>query len=157
MDIIRRFENGEKGAHIAKDLGIPDSTLRTIIKRRERLNKLKNINKDFGLSKSGSQSKVRSSTMETMERLLANWIENCNQQGVHLDMSVIQAKARNFFHKIKNQQDFSEMSQTELKENFDASKGWFYRFKQRTGIVLQRSLNDQNGTVSKKTFASMKD
>ena len=157
LEVIKRFEGGERPARIAKDLGLPDTTVRCVIKRREKINKFKQINQAFGSSASVSQIKIRSSTIETMERLLVNWIENCNQSGVCLDMPMIQAKAREFFHKINNQQDFSEMSQTELKENFDASKGWFYRFKQRTGIVLQRSLNDQNGTVSKKTFASMKD
>ena len=38
-----------------------------------------------------------------------------------------------------------------LKENFNASNGWLYRFKKRTGIALQRSRDDQNGIVSKKT------
>ena len=51
LDIIKRFENGEKPAHIAKDLKIPDSSARLIIKRREKLNKFKHINQTFGSSK----------------------------------------------------------------------------------------------------------
>ena len=93
-----------------------------------------------------------------MERLLVAWIENCNQQNIRIDTPAIQAKAKDFFQKIKNEQEFCDMTQTELKESFDASKGWFYRFKKRTlGVVLQRSLDDQNGIVSKKTFVPLKD
>ena len=92
-----------------------------------------------------------------MERLLVTWIETCNEQNIRLDFQMIQAKARDFFYKIKNEQDFCDMSQMELKESFKASKGWFEAFKKRTGVVLHRSLDDQSGTVSKRTFASMKE
>ena len=134
-----------------------DSSVRAIVKRKERLKKFKHINEAFGPSTPSSQFQTRSSAIETMERLLVTWIENCNQQNIRLDMPMIQAKARDFFHKIKNEQDFCDMTQTELKESFDASKGWFYRFKKRTGVILHRSLDDQSGLVSKKTFAPMKE
>ena len=58
---------------------------------------------------------------------------------------------------LKDNDIHDNSSYYQLKENFDASKGWFYRFKKRTGVVLQRSLDDQNGVVSKKTFAPMKE
>ena len=72
-------------------------------------------------------------------------------------MPMIKAKARDLFDKIKNQQEFSDESRSQLKENFKAGESWFYGFKKRTGVVLQRTFNDQNATVSKKTFASIKD
>ena len=144
-------------SYIIYECSSSDSSVRAIVRRKERLKKFKSINEAFGSSTSCSQFKTRSSAIETMERLLVNWIENCKQQDVLLDTPMIQAKAKELYHKIKNEQDFSELSQTELKENFNASKGWFYRFKKRTGVVLQRSLNDQNGIVSKKTFVPMKD
>ena len=34
MDIIERFENGERKSHIARDLGMNKSTIGAIIKRR---------------------------------------------------------------------------------------------------------------------------
>ena len=158
IEILRRFENGEKKSHIARDLRMSESTVRSIIKRKEKLDKYKHINEIFGPSISIShQTRTRSSAIETMERLLVTWIENCNQQNVRLDMPKIQAKAKEFYHKIKNEQDFSEMTQKELKESFQASKGWFERFKRRTGVILYRSLDDQSGHVSKRTFTAMKD
>ena len=157
LEILRRFENGQKKAQIARDLGMSESTIRNIIKRKEELKKFKQIHEAFGPSISIHQTKIRSSAIETMERLLVTWIENCNQQNIRLDISKIQAKAREFYHKIKNEQDFCEMSQLELRESFDASKGWFYGFKKRTGVVLQKSLDEESGIISKKTFAPMKD
>ena len=37
MDIIERFENGERKSHIARDLGMNKSTIGAIIKRKEEL------------------------------------------------------------------------------------------------------------------------
>ena len=157
LEILRRFENGQKKAQIARDLGMSESTIRNIIKRKEELKKFKQIHEAFGPSISIHQTKIRSSAIETMERLLVTWIENCNQQNIRLDISKIQAKAREFYHKIRNEQDFSDMTQSELKESFNASKGWFDRFKKRTGVTLHRSLDDKSGLVSKKTFTPIKD
>ena len=75
---------------------------------------------------------------------------------MRLDGTMIKAKAKDFYLKIKNQQNSADMSEKELNENFLASNGWLDRFKKRTGVVLKRSLDDQNGT-EKKTFISMKD
>ena len=43
MDIIERFENGERKSHIARDLGMNESTIRTIIKKKEELKRLEMI------------------------------------------------------------------------------------------------------------------
>ena len=136
---------------------LSDSSVRAIVKRKERIKRIQTLNESFGPSHSRTQFKARSPAIETMERLLVTWIENCNQQNIRLDSPKIRAKAREFYHKIKNEQDFCEMSQLELRESFDASKGWFYGFKKRTGVVLQKSLDEESGIISKKTFAPMKD
>ena len=141
LEILRRFKNGEKKAHIARDLGMSESTIRNIINRKEELEKFEHITEVFGGESdlySQFKTKTRSPAIETMERLLISWIENCNQQNIILDTPKIQAKAREFFHKVKNEQDSSAMSEAELKETFTASKGWFERFKKRTGLILHR-------------------
>ena len=43
LDIIERFENGERKSHIARDLGMNESTIRTIIKRKEELKRFEMI------------------------------------------------------------------------------------------------------------------
>ena len=67
-------------------------------------------------------------------------------------MPMIQAKAREMFEQVKKQQDPSAMSQSQLKENFDGGKSWFYNFKTRTGLVYER-----NGYFSPKTVAPVQD
>ena len=56
LEILRRFENGEKHAHIAKDFGVHQSCVYAIIKRKEKLNKFKDMNGVFGSSVSNIKS-----------------------------------------------------------------------------------------------------
>ena len=50
LEIVRRFEAGERPAHIAKDTGLSDSSVRAIVKRKQELKKFQHINETFGSS-----------------------------------------------------------------------------------------------------------
>ena len=54
--------------------------------------------------------------METMERLLLAWIDHCNQQNIHCDMTTIQAKAKDFYQKVRIEQDLSELTPKQQRE-----------------------------------------
>ena len=75
---MRSYESGVRTSHIARKVGPSDSTVRAIIRRKDRLKRIENINEAFGPSTSYSQFQTRSSAIEMMERLLISWIENCN-------------------------------------------------------------------------------
>ena len=47
LEVIKRFEGGERPARIAKDLGLPDTTVRCVIKRREKINKFKDDKPEY--------------------------------------------------------------------------------------------------------------
>ena len=44
LEIVRRFDAGEKAGRIATDCGMKDSSVRAIIKRKEELKKLEQSN-----------------------------------------------------------------------------------------------------------------
>ena len=67
--------------------------------------------------------------MEKMEKLLLLWILDFDQKGIPVFSSVIPTKAVSLFqHTKKNLEDKTE---TEIKETFKGSMGWFDRFKKR--------------------------
>ena len=92
--------------------------------------------------------------METMERLLLAWIDHCNQQNIHYDMTTIQAKAKDFYQKVRIEQDLSELTPKQQRETFLASKGWYNNFKKRTGIIVPRATDQQSGVVTREECAS---
>ncbi|XP_037373978.1 tigger transposable element-derived protein 1 [Talpa occidentalis] len=123
LEVLRRFEVGEKLSQIAKALGLAVSTVATI---RDNKEKIKASSLIATPSRASRLTRRRSAAMETMERLLYVWLEDQSQRNVPLSVTAIQEKARSLFDDL--QREHGESSQA---EKFSASKGWFMRFKER--------------------------
>ena len=129
LNLISKSENGAKYAQIARDLDMPQSSVRTICDKRD-------IYKaQAAVANPSNKNKIvmkRSFCMEKMEKLLALWILDLDQRGIPVCTSVIQTKAVSLFDHIKA--NHSDMSETEIKKGFIGSNGWFERFKKRQEI-----------------------
>ncbi|KAF0884784.1 TIGD1 protein, partial [Crocuta crocuta] len=123
LEVLRRFEVGEKLSQIAKALGLAVSTVATIRDNKEKIKANSQIATPLRASR---LTRHRSAVMETMERLLHVWLEDQSQRNVPLSVTIIQEKAKSLFDDL--QRERGESSQT---EKFSASKGWFVRFKER--------------------------
>ncbi|XP_007125547.1 tigger transposable element-derived protein 1 [Physeter macrocephalus] len=123
LEVLRRFEVGEKLSQVAKALGLAVSTVATIRDNKEKIKASSQIATPLRASR---LTRHRSAVMETMERLLRVWLEDQSQRNVPLSVTVIQEKAKSLFDDLQREQ--GEGSQT---AKFSASKGWFVRFKER--------------------------
>lgn len=123
LEVLRRFEVGEKLSQIAKALGLAVSTVATIRDNKEKIKANSQIATPLRASR---LTRHRSAVMETMERLLHVWLEDQSQRNVPLSVTIIQEKAKSLFDDLQRERGGS--SQT---EKFSASKGWFVRFKER--------------------------
>ncbi|GAB5582602.1 CENPB DNA-binding domain-containing protein 1 [Prionailurus iriomotensis] len=123
LEVLRRFEVGEKLSQIAKALGLAVSTVATIRDNKEKIKANSQIATPLRASR---LTRHRSAVMETMERLLHVWLEDQSQRNVPLSVTIIQEKAKSLFDDLQRERGTS--SQT---EKFAASKGWFVRFKER--------------------------
>jgi hypothetical protein len=74
-------------------------------------------------------SRVRPSIMEKMERLLSIWIDHENQKNVSLNVSAIKERAKKLYRHLKK----VESVPSDVKP-FNASHGWFERFKKRYSL-----------------------
>ena len=72
---------------------------------------------------------------------------------MRLDGTMIKAKAKHFYEKIRNDEEFSDVSQ---RDTFNASHGWFCGFQRRTGVSLQCPVDDLNGAITTQTFDNNK-
>ena len=122
LEVLRRFEVGEKLSEIAKALGLAVSIVATI---RDNKDKIKASSQIATSLRASRLTRYRSAVMETMEWLLRVWLEDQSQQNVPLSVTIIQKKAKSLFDDLQREQ--GESSQT---EKFTASKGWFVRFKE---------------------------
>lgn len=123
LEIIKRYDRGEKKAEIARSVGLNDATVRTILKQAD-------VYKKKGRMVSSSiamqSTRNRSEKMIEMERLLLIWIEECKQNCIPLTTYGIKMKALSLFSTLKGD------NETKGEKSFIGSSGWFKRFKKRT-------------------------
>ncbi|KAG6925079.1 tigger transposable element derived 1 [Chelydra serpentina] len=76
-------------------------------------------------------AKQRSSTMEIMEHLLSDWIDDLHRKKTPMSLSLIQEKAKSLYDDLKKRDGESS---TVKKETFKASRGWFHRFQKHANL-----------------------
>ena len=125
MKAIKMHEGGRRVNDIARELRLTHSTISTIIKDKERI--LEAV-KGSGPMKSTVITKQRTGPLHEMEKLLSTWIESQIQKRTPLSLFTIQTKAKSLFDTMK------ERAGDDCAVEFNASAGWFRRFKKRFGF-----------------------
>ena len=121
VDVIRRYERGESTAAIKLALGLPESTLRTIRKDKDK------IMAAFKAGTGGSSSRVssgQSTFMVRLEKMIVTWMDHRKRQGLSVTTDDAQKKAMEVYEHLKAKEDGPV-------PQFTASRGWFHRFKAR--------------------------
>lgn len=126
LKIIENAERGEKLAEIGRNLGLSRSTINTIVKNKENI---KVHIKSGGTIQQNYATRARSNAMEEMERLLKLWLDDQIQRNVPLSLSIIQEKAKKIHKELT-----CNMGESSNSETFNASWGWFRRFKIRAKL-----------------------
>ena len=123
MDILRRYDRGESTADIRNALNLPESTLRTIRKDREKI--MEAVKAGAG-SCSIKVSSGQSNIMVRTEKMLVTRMDHRKRQGLNVTFDDTKKKAMECFNHLK--QEMGPVSE------FSASTGWFYKFKTRYGF-----------------------
>ncbi|BFZ13884.1 hypothetical protein BsWGS_16923 [Bradybaena similaris] len=142
QEIINKYEKGIRLVDLAIEYGRNPSTIGTILKQKKAL-------KAATPSKGPSiMSKRRSSVHDEMGRLLLLWIKEI--AGDTVTETIISEKATTIFNDLLTEDAGKCTADQEPHPEFKASRGWFEKFKRRTGIhsVLRHgeaSSSDQKG------------
>ncbi|XP_063307083.1 tigger transposable element-derived protein 1-like isoform X3 [Pelobates fuscus] len=122
-EIIRKHEGGMRLTDLAKEYGRSASTIATILKMKK---KITGRDAAKGVTR---VSKQRPPVLDEVEKLLLLWIEQKQRAGDIVTEAIICKKAK-ALHADLNQQP----GMSPDVEGFKASRGWFERFKTRSGI-----------------------
>ncbi|XP_036088449.1 tigger transposable element-derived protein 1 isoform X3 [Rousettus aegyptiacus] len=128
LEVLRRFEEGEKLTQIARALGLATSTVASIRVNKDKIR----ANSQAATPVSARQlTRCRGVVMGHMERLLSLWIEEQKRRNLPVSTLLIQDKARCLFAQLQHEQGDGTQADT-----FGASNGWFARFKARHNVLL---------------------
>ncbi|XP_019362170.1 PREDICTED: CENPB DNA-binding domain-containing protein 1-like [Gavialis gangeticus] len=120
LDVLKPIEAGECQNGVCRALNLAGSTVRTILKNKDKIQECGRIVTPLNALKlSRSKGPIR---LE-MERLLSVWIEDTTQCCMPLSILLIQ-KAKSLYDDLQK-----NLPEGSTSEPFYASKGWFERFK----------------------------
>ncbi|KFD62548.1 hypothetical protein M514_25284 [Trichuris suis] len=137
LEVIKLSEKGMPHAEIGRRLGLLRQTVSQVIKSKERfLDEIKSAT-----PMNACKIRTRNSLIANMEKVLLVWIEDQTTHNVSLSQSIIQCKALHLFNSMK-----AERGDESAEERFEASRGWFMRFKERNHMhnirVAERSADN---------------
>lgn len=128
IDIIKAVDLGKfSKTAICKEFGIPNSTLSTILKNKEKI--ISNENNEFQLNR----QRMRTPKHVDIENALIIWFKQCRSQNIPISGALIMEKA--------------DMYASEMGIEFLANNGWLERFKKRNEIVY-KSVCGESSQVS---------
>jgi hypothetical protein len=130
IEILRKHDENVvlKQCELAESLGIPGSTLRTILNDRKRI-------EEDAKNTGGKRQKLRSGKFEELEDILMKWFLQARATNIPINGPVLKEKATEIAKKLKI-------------SDFTSSNGWLDRFRKRHGIVY-RQISGESESVDK--------
>ena len=127
-EIVHRVEAGELMAGVARFYSVNESTVCTMMKKKEE------IKQAFIEASPRALSNIylipQDPYIPKMEKALFVWMEDCRQRNICCNMPIVMEMARSIYSELLDKDGVEDRS----KFKFVASRGWLEKFKRRYNI-----------------------
>ncbi|XP_013007869.1 tigger transposable element-derived protein 1-like isoform X2 [Cavia porcellus] len=124
-EIVEKHEHGIRVTDLALEYKMAKSTISTILKNRDAI---KGANVAKGVT---TLTKQRTQVLEEVEKLLLVWLNEKQLAGDSVSEAMICEKARKLHSDLLQEKP----STSATTDKFKASRGWFDKFRKRSGIL----------------------
>lgn len=131
LQIVKQHSSGHSVSSLAQEYDVGIQTIRDIIKNKQKLEQF--ISKSDSSKCLSERKSIKGSAFKELDDAMTKWFIQKRAEGVPISGPMCLRQAQNFH------------TQLQIKENFNASNGWLYRFKKRHGI---RELSIQGEKLS---------
>jgi DNA topoisomerase IB len=131
VEVLDKLASGMGASVVGRLFSVNESTVR-YIKKKEKL-----IRESVGQSVSASAKVacvVRDRALVKMEKALSLWIEDMSQKNEPVDQNMIREKALVLYEQYRQAGGSAGSSDEAVQQTFNASKGWFEKFKKRVAL-----------------------
>ena len=140
--MISKVERGRKIADVAREYGLARTTVSSIIHNKEKI-KTADVAKGVTIL----NKTTRSPLLDEVEKLLLIWIKDKQMAGDSISEAIICEKAKQLHSNLQKNQPGTSTENNDFK----ASRGWFYNFKNRSGIHSVLRHEEATGSCQGKT------
>lgn len=120
VEILAKLDKGALGSALAKEYGVSESTISYIkSKKSEIMSAVSNKNQNT------QKKNLKKPEYPELEEKLYAWFLDQRARNCPINSLILRAKAKDFFTKLYPDRNV---------DSFQASEGWFFNFKRRTGI-----------------------
>ncbi|XP_063089639.1 tigger transposable element-derived protein 1-like isoform X2 [Cavia porcellus] len=143
-EIIRKHEGGIRVTDLACEYKVAKSTISTILKNKDAI---KRADVAKGVT---TLTKQRSQVLEEVEKLLLVWLNEKQLAGDSVSGAMICEKARKLHSDLLQE----NLSTCATGDAFKASRGWFDKFRKRSGIhsVIRRVEASSSDRAATETY-----